>query len=58
MVAPSLTDSRLDETLAALVKRIVEIYDPERIILFGSYAYGHPHPDSDFDLLIIRVCFI
>src|ERR1019366_4828844 len=27
---------------------------PERIILFGSYAYGQPDEHSDFDLLIIR----
>jgi predicted nucleotidyltransferase len=26
---------------------------PERIILFGSYAYGNPTPDSDVDLLVI-----
>jgi uncharacterized protein len=27
--------------------------DPEKIILFGSYAYGNPHKDSDIDLYII-----
>ena len=26
---------------------------PEKIILFGSYAYGAPNPHSDVDLLII-----
>ena len=26
---------------------------PEEIILFGSYAYGHPKPESDVDLLVI-----
>jgi predicted nucleotidyltransferase len=26
---------------------------PQAIILFGSYAYGHPTPDSDVDLLVI-----
>ena len=26
---------------------------PEKIILFGSYAYGNPTPDSDVDLLVI-----
>ena len=37
----------------AVVKRIVEQFDPERIILFGSYAYGQPTPDSDVDLLVV-----
>lgn len=26
---------------------------PEKIILFGSYAYGNPTPDSDLDILVI-----
>ena len=34
-------------------KRIAEEYKPRRIILFGSYAYGNPGPDSDVDLLVI-----
>src|SRR5205085_6653122 len=32
---------------------IAEKFQPERIILFGSYAYGQPHADSDVDLLVI-----
>jgi predicted nucleotidyltransferase len=32
---------------------IAENYRPEKIILFGSYAYGNPTPESDVDLLII-----
>jgi predicted nucleotidyltransferase len=37
-------------------KEIVEnlsAIDPEKVILFGSYAYGTPHPDSDIDLYIV-----
>ena len=34
-------------------RRIAERFDPEKIILFGSYAYGRPTPDSDVDLLVI-----
>jgi predicted nucleotidyltransferase len=37
----------------AVVKRIAEKFDPERIILFGSYAYGKPHQYSDVDLLVV-----
>ncbi len=36
-----------------VVKRIADKFDPERIILFGSYAYGKPHPYSDVDLLVV-----
>ncbi len=37
-----------------IVERLVAEYPPEKIILFGSYAYGQPSPDSDIDLLIIK----
>ena len=40
--------------IQAVVRRIVEGYAPDRIILFGSYAYGVPHENSDLDLLIIK----
>ena len=33
--------------------QIARRFRPQRIILFGSYAYGEPTPDSDVDLLII-----
>jgi len=39
--------------LPLAVRRIVEVLHPEKIILFGSYAYGKPTPDSDVDLLVI-----
>jgi len=42
-----------EELLREVTKRIVEAFDPEKIILFGSHAYGTPTPDSDVDLLII-----
>ncbi len=34
-------------------QKIVDATDPEKIILFGSFAYGKPEPDSDVDLLVI-----
>ena len=37
----------------AVVRCIAEKFDPERIILFGSYAYGKPHQYSDVDLLVV-----
>ena len=41
------------ETLPQAVKKIVRELDPEKIILFGSYAHGTPTHDSDVDLLVI-----
>jgi uncharacterized protein len=35
------------------VRQIVARFDPERVILFGSYAHGRPRPGSDVDLLVI-----
>jgi predicted nucleotidyltransferase len=34
-------------------RRVAERFRPEKIILFGSYAYGRPHSDSDVDILVI-----
>jgi uncharacterized protein len=41
------------EQIEALSNRIAQTFQPDRIILFGSYAYGQPTEDSDVDLLII-----
>src|SRR5512146_714835 len=41
------------KTLPGAIERIVSRLKPEKIILFGSYAYGNPTPDSDVDLLVI-----
>jgi uncharacterized protein len=35
---------------------IARRFKPEKIILFGSYAYGKPTPDSDVDLLVVMPC--
>lgn len=42
-----------EERLQEVVRRIVRAFDPQRIVIFGSYAYGEPGPDSDVDLLVI-----
>lgn len=34
-------------------RKIADQFHPEKIILFGSYAYGKPHAESDVDLLVI-----
>ena len=32
---------------------VAERFAPEKIILFGSHAYGRPHADSDVDILVV-----
>jgi predicted nucleotidyltransferase len=34
-------------------RQVAERFRPEKIILFGSYAYGKPHEDSDVDILVV-----
>jgi len=46
-------NSMLTGKLEEIVRRIVKVADPDRIILFGSFAYGNPHEESDIDLLVV-----
>jgi uncharacterized protein len=46
-----VTDPR---SILCFVDRVGELFNPERIILFGSYVSGTPTRDSDVDLLIVR----
>jgi predicted nucleotidyltransferase len=39
--------------IRSFARRIAEHFQPDKIILFGSYAYGKPHEESDVDLLVI-----
>lgn len=34
-------------------RQVAEKFHPDRIVLFGSHAYGKPHADSDVDILVI-----
>ena len=34
-------------------RQVAERFHPDKIVLFGSYAYGTPHADSDVDILVI-----
>ncbi|MCI0683085.1 MAG: nucleotidyltransferase domain-containing protein [Gemmataceae bacterium] len=38
-------------------RQIAERFRPEKIILFGSYAYGKPHKDSDVDILVVMPAY-
>ena len=43
-----------NDDIMQLVYLVAEVADPDRIILFGSYAYGNPNEKSDLDLLVIK----
>lgn len=50
----SIRTGEIDRLISDMVKKLAEEYSPERVILFGSHAYGTPDEDSDIDLLIIK----
>ena len=52
--AAALPPPLTNELLQEIVRRILSVGSPERIVLFGSRARGTPRPDSDLDLLIIE----
>ena len=37
-------------------RAVAQRFRPNKIVLFGSYAYGKPTPDSDVDLLVVMPC--
>jgi predicted nucleotidyltransferase len=42
-----------DDLLREITRRLVEQFQPEQVILFGSHAWGVPTHDSDIDLMVI-----
>ena len=49
-----VTDRKMRKLISEVVDRIKEKYEPDKIILYGSYAYGKPTEDSDVDLFIVK----
>jgi predicted nucleotidyltransferase len=41
------------KAIRQFARQIAERFQPDKIILFGSYAYGRPHAASDVDLLVV-----
>lgn len=41
------------DSISSLANQIAAEFHPDKIILFGSYAYGAPSEDSDVDLLVV-----
>ncbi len=55
MIAMKKHTGKVDDgVLQQIVRRIVEVVSPEKILLFGSAARGEMGPDSDIDLLIVK----
>jgi len=42
------------DKISEIVNKIAVGYNPDKIILFGSYAYGNPSENSDLDLFVIK----
>jgi len=49
-----MSEEEIREKIAEITDKIVREYQPEKIILFGSYAWGTPNKDSDIDLFIVK----
>lgn len=45
---------KIADQLLPYLQVLVDQFHPEQVILFGSYAYGEPTPDSDVDLLVVK----
>jgi uncharacterized protein len=48
-----MTQQLDQQVLDRIIEQIVRVLDPEKIILFGSYARGEAGPDSDVDIAVI-----
>lgn len=44
----------IEQKIKELTAKIVREFSPEKVILFGSWAWGNPGPDSDVDLFIVK----
>ncbi|GMO57213.1 MAG: hypothetical protein Ta2G_16830 [Termitinemataceae bacterium] len=43
----------VNDEIISIKDTIVASVDPEKVYLFGSYAYGTPHKDSDYDFYVL-----
>ena len=49
-----ISKDQFDKEIQNIVKQLVRLYEPEKIILFGSLAKGKLNPGTDIDLFIIK----
>ncbi len=48
-----MTDRTTEQAIQEMVQRLIDHFDPDQIILFGSHARGTAGPGSDVDLLVV-----
>mgnify|MGYP001616660491 CR=1 FL=1 len=46
-------NDELNSTISDIISRLVPLFKPFKIILFGSHAWGQPGTSSDLDLLVV-----
>lgn len=44
----------MEQEISKITDKIIKEFRPEKVILFGSYAWGNPKKNSDVDLLVIK----
>ena len=44
----------VEQFIQDMAHKIVQVYNPDRVLLFGSYARGQHTPYSDVDLLVVK----
>ncbi|MEK7658317.1 MAG: nucleotidyltransferase domain-containing protein [Patescibacteria group bacterium] len=49
-----MTTQEAEQKIKNIVDKIALEYKPEKIILFGSFAWGKPNQDSDVDLFVVK----
>ena len=45
---------RIADRLLPYLRVLVDQFQPEKVVVFGSFAYGHPDENSDVDLLVVK----
>ena len=53
-MSDKVSAQEVDAVIDRILEKLIDGYRPEKVILFGSYAYGNPRPGSDIDLLIVK----
>ena len=48
-----MTQVQIQDQINSIRNQLIKKYKPQKIILFGSYAYGQPSKESDVDLLVV-----
>ncbi len=48
-----MTQVQIQSQINSIKNQLIKKYKPQKIILFGSYAYGQPTENSDIDLLVV-----